>query len=127
MSTEIFPEQLIYGYSNVKRIDVISSLFPSIFEFNPDLLIFNHDFVGAHDIEKILRRIRSNQFYKKIQIHCFKAERSTKTDDLLKVLGVDQFIYREDLLKNKKAHGVLSSVHSIIDHSIIALTASVSN
>ncbi len=127
VAAEIFPESLVHGYSNVKRIDIIGSLFPLIFEFNPELLIFDHDFVGSKDMEKILRRIRANKFYNKIRIHCFKADRSEKTDSLFKVLGVDQFIYREELLKDHKHHGVLHSVNSMIDHSIIKLAASVSN
>ncbi len=127
VASEIFPEQLIRGYSNVRHVGVLGGLFPAIFEFNPDLIILDHDFVGSKEMEKTLRRISANKFYNKIRIHCFKAQRSEKTDSLLKVLGVDLFTYREDLLKEQKPHGVLSSVHSIIDHSIIALTASVSN
>ncbi|HZY38799.1 MAG TPA: hypothetical protein VFE53_19200 [Mucilaginibacter sp.] len=127
VAPEIFPEQLIRGYSNLKQINAIVSLFPSIYEFNPDLIIIDHDYVGAKDVEKTLRRIRSNKFYDKIRIHCFKADRNEKTDSLLKVLGVEQFIYREDLLKSQKQHGVLNSVNSIIDNSIMAFTASVSN
>src|ERR1700733_4255304 len=101
---EVFPEQLIRGYSNVKQISTIGGLFPSIYEFNPDLIILDHDFVGSKDIEKTLRRIRSNKFYNNIRIHCFKADRNEKTDSFLKVLGVDHFTYREDLLKNQKQH-----------------------
>jgi hypothetical protein len=127
VAPEIFPEQLIRGYSNVKQVGIIGSLFPSIYEFNPELIILDYDFVGAKDMEKTLRRIRSNKFYDKIRIHCFKSERSEKTDSLLKVLGVDQFTYREELVKTAKPHNVLDSVSSIIDNSIIALTASVSN
>lgn len=127
VAPEIFPEQLIRGYSNVKHVGLISNLFPAIFEFNPDVIIFDHDFVGAKDMEKTLRRIRANKFYNKIRINCFKADHSEKTDSFLKVLGVDHFIYREDLLKEQKPHGVLHSVNSMIDHSIIKLAASVSN
>ena len=127
VAPEIFPEQLIRGYSNVKQIGALSNLFPAIFEFNPDLIIFDHDFVGSKDMEKTLRRIRANKFYNSIRIHCFKTEHSEKTDSLLKVLGVDHFTYREDLFKNQKPNSVLNSVNSIIDHSIIALSASVSN
>ncbi len=118
---------MIRGYSNVKQVGIIGSLFPSIYEFNPELIILDYDFVGAKDMEKTLRRIRSNKFYDKIRIHCFKSDRSEKTDSLLKVLGVDQFTYREELVKTQKPHNVLNSVSSIIDNSIIALTASVSN
>jgi len=127
VASEIFPEQLLRGYSNVRQVSGITHLFPAIFEFNPNMIILDHDYIGLKDMEKTLRRIRANKFYDKIRIHCFKTERSEKTDSLLKVLGVEQFTYREDLLKEQKSHRVLSSVHSIIDHSIIALAASVSN
>ena len=127
VASDIFPEQLIRDYSNVRQVSAISGLFPSIYEFNPELIILDFDFIGSKDIEKTLRRIRSNRFYDKIRIHCFKSDRSEKTDSFLKVLGVDHFTYREDLVKNQKPHNVLDSVSSIIDNSIIALTASVSN
>lgn len=127
VAPELFPDQLIHGYQNVRHVRVAGNLFPAIFEFNPEILIFDHDFVGAKDMEKILRRIRANKFYHKIRIHCFKNERSEKVDGLLKVLGVDHFIYREELLKDKKPNSVLNTVNSIIDNSIVGLTASVSN
>ncbi len=127
VAPEVFPEQLIRGYSNVKRVCAISNLFPSIFEFNPDLIILDHDFVGAKDVEKTLRRIRSNGFYNKIRIHCFKAEHSEKTDSFLKMLGVDHMVYREELVQDQKRRGVLKPVSSIIEHPIMQLAASVSN
>ena len=79
------------------------------------------------DLEKILRRITVNKFYNKIAIHCFKASRDEKVDSLLKVLGVDQFIYSDNFVKDKKAGSVLDAVNSIIDTSIVNLAASVSN
>ena len=127
VAPELFSEQLISGYQRVRHVRIPGNLFPTIFEYNPDLLIFDHDFIGAKDMEKILRRIRANRFYHKIKIHCYKSEPSEKADSLLKVLGVDRFIYREELLKEKKPHGMLNTVNSIIDHSIISLAASVSN
>ena len=74
VAPEFFPEQLIDGYSSVRHVRALGSLFPSIFEFNPDLIIFDHDYVGSKDIEKTLRRIRANKFYDKIRLHCFKAD-----------------------------------------------------
>jgi hypothetical protein len=127
VAPEIFPDQLIRDYSNVRQVGSLGNLFPSIYEFNPELIILDFDFIGSTDFEKTLRRIRTNKFYKKIRIHCFKSERNEKTDSLLRVLGVDHFTYREDLVKSQKPHNVLNSVNSIIDHSIIALAASVSN
>jgi len=126
VAPEIFQEQLIAGYTNVKHETCITHIFPSIFEFNPDLVIFDYDFVGK-DLEKILRRIQTNKFYDKIKIFCYKNDRSRKTDSFLNVLGVDQFIYKEDLVKVQKGKTMLNTVNSIIDTSIIKLVASVSN
>ena len=121
-----FPKQLIVGYSDVIQVSSISRVFPSIHEQAPDLLILDYDFLGK-DLERILRRITVNKFYNKIAIHCFKTSRSEKVDSLLKVLGVDQFIYGDNLVKDKKAGGVLDAVNSIIDTSIANLATSVSN
>ena len=124
VAPEVFPEQLMRGYSSVKQLSALNGLFPSIYEFNPDLIILDHDFVGSTETEKTIRRIRSNRFYDKIRIHCFKADRSEKVDGLLKVLGVDLMLYREDFVKNQKQQGILRSVNSMIDNSIIGLATS---
>ena len=127
LAPEVFPSQLVNGYANVRHVSAINHLFPAIFELNPDLLIIDHDFIGQKDAEKILRRISSNKFYNHIRVQCFMARRNTKTEDLLKVLGVDHFVFREELLKDQKAHGVLNTVNAIIDNSMAKLATSVSN
>lgn len=127
LASEMFPCQLLNGYANIRQVHRLNHLFPAIFEINPDLLIIEHDFVGSKDVEKILRRVRANKFYKHIRIQCFMNERSEKAESLFKALGADQFVYREDLLKTQKQHGVMDTVHSVIDHSMIKLAASVSN
>src|ERR1700744_778822 len=96
VAPEIYPEQLISNYSSVKHVNTISSIFPSIYESKPDLVIFDFDFMDR-DLEKTLRRIQSNKFYNSIKICCFKNKRNEKIDSFLRVLGVDQFIYREEL------------------------------
>jgi len=126
VAPEIFEEQLIAGYANVKHVSSAVHIFPSIFECYPELIIFDYDFLGK-DLEKILRRIQTNKFYNKIKIYCYKNDLNEKTDGFLKVLGVDQFIYKADLAKAKKSKTVLNTVNAIIDTSIIKLVASVSN
>lgn len=121
-----FNEQLVAGYTNVKQVAATLHIFPVIFELNPDLIIFDYDFM-ARDLEKILRRIQVNAFYNKIKIFCYKNDPNAKTDSLLKALGVDQFIYKEDLVKAPKSKTILNTVNAIIDNSIIKLVASVSN
>jgi hypothetical protein len=126
VAPENFQEQLISDYTNVKQISSAQNIFPSIFELNPDVIIFDHEFLGR-DLEKTLRRIQTNKFYDKIKIYCYKADHNTKTDSFLKVLGVDGFIYKEDLVKAQNNKTVLHTVNSMIDTSILKLVASVSN
>ncbi len=73
-------------------INCINRIFPAIHESKPDCIILDHDFLG-NDIEKILRRLMSNHYYRSIKICCYKSKPHTKVDDLLKALGVQQFIY----------------------------------
>ena len=80
---------------NPVHINCINRIFPAIHEHKPDGIILDHDFLGA-DMEKILRRLMSNPFYKGIKISCYKTKPHTKVDDLLKVLGVQQFIYAQE-------------------------------
>lgn len=126
VAPEIFQEQLIVDYTNVKHVTSTVNIFPSIFESYPDLIIFDYDFLGR-DLEKILRRIQTNNFYNKIKICCYKSEPNGKTDSFLKVLGVDQFIYKADLARAQKQKTVLNTVNDMIDNSIIKLVASVGN
>jgi len=121
-----FPKQLIANYTDVTHVCTLNRIFPSIHERKPDLLILDFNLLG-NDLEKILRRITVNKFYNNIAIHCFKTSRNEKVDSLLKVLGVDQFIYCDNLVKDKKAGSVLDTVNSMIDTSIANLASSVSN
>ena len=77
---------------NPVHINCINRIFPAIHEHKPDGILLDYDFLGT-EMEKILRRLMSNPFYKGIKISCYKAKPHTKVDDLLKVLGVQQFIY----------------------------------
>lgn len=79
---------------NVVHINCVNRIFPAIHECKPDGIILDYDFLGS-DMEKILRRIMSNPFYRGIKIYCYKNRPHTKVDDLLKVLGVQQFIYAQ--------------------------------
>lgn len=126
VAPDIFPEQLIANYNSVRHVNSISHIFPAIFELTPDLVVFDFDFMGK-DMEKTLRRIKANKFYDKIKIFCYKSDPHTKVDGLLKVLGVDHFIYKEDLVKAPKGKSVLNTMNTIIDASIIKMVASVSN
>ncbi len=101
------------------RVTDIIRLFPVIHELLPGSIVLDHDYMGK-ETEKILRRIRSNPFYSKIKIYCYKTRVETKVDDLLKVLGVQQFIYAEDTTASKAK----STVKPLIDIRFLAWSSS---
>ena len=80
---------------NLVHINCVSRIFPAIHEHKPDGIILDYDFLGA-DMEKTLRRLMSNTFYKNIKISCYKAKPHTKVDELLKALGVQHIIYAQE-------------------------------
>ena len=92
------------------RVTDLNRLFPVMHELLPGSIVLDHDYMG-HETEKILRRIRSNPFYSKIKIYCYKSHLETKVDDLLKALGVQQFIYAEDPNPSK----IRNTIQPLID------------
>jgi hypothetical protein len=80
---------------NPVHVNCVNRIFPAIHEHRPDGIILDYDFLG-NEMEKILRRLMSNPFYKNIKISCYKTKPHSKVDDLLKVLGVQQFIYAQE-------------------------------
>ena len=118
VAPEIFPNQLLADYTNVRHVTAASSVFPSIYEQSPDVIVFDYELMGK-EFEKTLRRIKTNKFYNKIKICCFKNTVNEKTDSFLKVLGVDHMIYREQLTENSKSKSLLSTFNSVIDASIV--------
>jgi hypothetical protein len=125
VAPSVFPEQLLTDYKNVKHIAAINGIFPSIFELNPNVIIFDYDYV-AQDIEKILRRIKINRFYDKLKICCYKSAPNQKTDSLLKALGVDHVFYQDDITA-QKSKTILDSFNTMFDASIMKWVASVSH
>ena len=126
MAPDGFPDQLIAGYKYVKHISNTTPIFPVIFDFKPDVIVFDFDYVGD-DLEKILRRINFNKFYQNLKICCYKTSPNEKTDSFLKVLGVDQIIYKEDLIKSRKSKSVLNLVGNVLDASILRWAANTAN
>jgi hypothetical protein len=80
---------------DVVLITGIDRIFPAIYELQPGGIVLDYDYMG-NNTEKVIRRIRSNPFYGKMKIYCYKSRPNTKTDGLLQVLGVQQFIYGEE-------------------------------
>jgi hypothetical protein len=118
IAPDVFPDQLLTDYKNVKHIATVSSIFPSLYELNPDMIIFDYDFMGK-DFEKVLRRISINKFYDKMKICCYKSVPNLKTDSLLKALGVDYIIYQEDITIPQKHKTLLDNFSAIFDASIL--------
>ncbi|HWZ17029.1 MAG TPA: hypothetical protein VNW95_17455 [Mucilaginibacter sp.] len=126
VAPDVFPGQLLADNKNVKHIAAISGIFPSIFELNPQVIIFDYDYIGA-DIEKVLRRIKINRFYDKLKICCYKSTPNEKTDSLLKALGVDHLFYQDDMAKLQKNKTILGSVAAMFDASIMKWVANASH
>lgn len=126
VAPDVFPDQLIADCKVIKHIAAIGNIFPSLYEFNPDVIIFDYDYL-AKDIEKVLRRISINKFYDKLKVCCYKSAPNTKTDDLLKTLGVDHLIYTEDILKPQKNKAARTNLGTIFDSSILKWVASTSH
>lgn len=126
VAPKAFPDQLLAGYNTVKQISAQSAIFPSIFELKPDVILFDHAHMGE-GFERVLRRLQTNNFYRNIKICCYKATEHTKVDSLLKVLGVDHFIYQDQLQQQKvsKTSSTLTAINNLLDASIINWVAGV--
>jgi len=122
-----FSVQLLPSNKQLKHISAADKVFPALFDLKPNLIVFDHDFLGK-DGEKILRRIRGNTFYNKVKICCYKTSRNVKTDDLLKTLGVDHIIYQDELVEQPMRTGknIAGAIGAAIDASVMRLVSAVS-
>jgi hypothetical protein len=113
VAPEVSSHQLKADYIHVRHINASHQIFPSIYQLNPDLIVLDHNHLGK-DIEKIVRRIRGNKFYSKIKICCYKAKATPRADSLLTAIGVDFFIYEEDLAVAPKSSKSIPNIFSAI-------------
>jgi CheY-like chemotaxis protein len=120
VAPESLPYQLSPDYEKVRHVYAVNQIFPSIFELNPNLIVLDHNYL-SNDMEKIVRRIRTNKFYKNIKICCFKTKANTKTDDLLKAIGVDYFIYEEELKSIQKNKSLTAAFNKISDMAALSM------
>ena len=95
VAPENFSVELLSDNKQFRHVFSANNIFPSIHEMKPDLVIFDYDHL-VKDIEKVLRRIQTNQAYSKIKICCYKNKEHSKIDSLLKILGVDYIFYPAD-------------------------------
>jgi hypothetical protein len=123
VAPNIFSVQLLACNKQIKHITSVARVFPSIYEMAPDIIIFDYDYL-SDDMEKILRRVRTNPYYNKIKIFCFKSSPNRKTDSFLKVLGVNHVLYKHELQNPSKA--AAKRVKSIFNPAVSDLLANAS-
>lgn len=125
VSPENSSHQLSADYENVKHIHALDRIFPSIFELSPNLIVFDYNYISK-DMERIVRRIRTNRFYSKIKICCYKTKVELKTDGLLKAIGVDYFVYEEELKAIQKNKSLPHVFTDVLDQPVLAMLGGVS-
>ena len=118
VAPEISAGQLTADYENVTHVHALNRIFPSIFEINPNLIVLDSKYL-ATDMERIVRRIRTNTFYSKIKICCYKNKVEPKADSLLKAIGVDYFIYEEELRAAQKNNSFTSIFTELVDRPVL--------
>jgi hypothetical protein len=118
VAPNIFSVQLLASNKQIKHITSVDRVFPAIYEMAPNIIVFDYDYM-SQDLEKILRRIRTNNYYNKIKICCFKSSPNRKIDSFLKVLGVNHVIYKDELHNPTKAS--INHVKSILDSAVTDL------
>ncbi|HJP63655.1 MAG TPA: hypothetical protein VJ844_09450 [Mucilaginibacter sp.] len=118
VAPNIFSVQLLDSNKQIKHITSVDRVFPTIFEMAPNMIVFDYEYMSK-DLEKILRRIRTNSYYNKIKICCFKSSPNRKIDDFLKILGVNHVIYKDELHNATKS--TLQHVRSIMDSKVADL------
>jgi hypothetical protein len=124
VASQAFPDQLLAEYNNVKHISAISSIFPSIHELKPDVILFDHAHI-ADNMERVLRRLQTNFAYKNIKICCYKSKESITADATLKVLGVHHMIYHADLQKTSKSSNALNAINNLVNFSLVKWVAGI--
>jgi hypothetical protein len=123
VAPNIFSVQLLASNKQIKHITDANRVFPAIYDMAPNIIVFDYDYLSA-DMEKILRRIRTNSYYNKIKICCFKSSPNRKIDSFLMVLGVNHVIYKNELLNPTKA--AINHVKSIFNSAVTDILVSAS-
>lgn len=126
VAPEISSHQLAAEYTDVRHIHSLNNIFPCIYESTPNLIVFDYNFINK-DIEKIIRRIRTNNFYSKIKICCYKSKVEPKADSLLKAIGVDFFVYEEELRQIQKSKNIFNVFTEFIERPVLGMLSNVHN
>jgi len=123
VAPNIFSVQILANNKQIRHISCVEKVFPAIYEMAPHIIVFDYDYLNQ-DMERILRRIRTNPYYNKIKICCFKSGPSRKIDSFLKILGVNHVIYKEELHNPTKE--TMQHVKSILDSTVTELLVNAS-
>lgn len=126
VAPDTFSVEFLQNNKLFRHISAVGSVFPMIHELKPNLVIFDYEHLSK-DIERILRRLQTNMAYSKIKICCYKNTAHTKTDDLLRALGVDHILYQDDLKRVTTSKNPSNIFSSIFEAPIISLLAKTSN
>jgi hypothetical protein len=126
IAPEASTNKLTADYENVRHVHALNGIFPAIFELSPNLIILDNNYLST-ELEKIVRRIRTNSFYSKIKICCYKTKAEITKDDLLKAIGVDYFIYEEELRVAQKSSNISELFTKIVDRSVLSMPINTAN
>jgi len=126
VAPEFYSRQLSADFKSVRHVYAVNQIFPNIYDLNPNLIVLDYSYI-SNDVEKIVRRIRANNFYSKIKICCYKTKAEPKADSLLKAIGVDYFIYEEELQSIQKNKNPLNIFTEMLDRSAVSMLTNVSN
>jgi hypothetical protein len=124
VAPNVFSVEVLSSNKQIRHVTSAANIFPAIFEMNPNLIVFDYDYLQK-DIDKIIRRIRSNSYYDKLKICCYKTQANTKTDGLLKALGTDYILYREEFTK-PEIKPTVNPFRNVIDSTIMNLLVTAS-
>jgi hypothetical protein len=122
VAPNVFSVDVLSTNKQIRHVSSASRIFPSIFEMNPNLIIIDYDYLQK-DVESIIRRIRCNSYYDKLKICCYKTDQNSKMDSLLKALGADYVIYREEFVKTE-TKPLVNPFRNVIDSTIMNLLGS---
>lgn len=123
VAPNIFSIELLDNNKQIKHITSVDRVFPAIFEVVPNIIVFDYDYLNK-DMEKILRRIRTNSYYNKIKICCFKSSPDRRIDSFLQVLGVNHVIYKDELQNPTKT--AINHIKSILNSAATDLLVTAS-
>lgn len=126
VAADTFSAEFLSNNKMLKHVSSVNIIFPTIHEIKPNVVIFEYDHL-AKDMEKILRRMSTNPAYNRIKIYCYKNKAHTKTDSLLKALGVDAIFYPDDFKKPAESKNMPGVLSAIFEAPIINRLAKASN